>query len=237
MASLPGGSDEPGEAILATAAHVAILEDGTLARLPCVIPSRKHRTHGAPAGTSRDPIIVRRAQRGDEQAFALLADRVLDRFLAVAERILRDRQAAEDATQQALVNVWRFLPDLRDPARFEAWSYQLLVKACYSESRRRKRWKSDVPLQPTDGRAVPDSLLTLAERDRIERGLRRISVEHRTVLPLHYYLDLPLEQIATALDVPVGTVKSRIHRAHQTLRSALEADSRQASPSLSPAME
>ena len=185
-----------------------------------------------------DATIVRRAQNGDEQAFAFIADAVLDRFLGVAERILRDRQLAEDATQQALVNVWRFLPDLKDPDRFDAWAYRLLVKVCYSESRRQRRWKSDVPLQGVDRQQVADNLMSLAERDHIERGLQRISVDHRTVLALHYYLDLPLEQIAGALDVPVGTVKSRIHRAQRALRSVLEADARKAAPSLSPeAME
>lgn len=180
-----------------------------------------------------DATIIRRAQRGDEQAFAVLAAPTLDRFLAVAQRILRHPQAAEDATQQALVNVWRFLPDLRDPSRFEAWSYQLLVKVCYSEARKRRRWNEDVPLQPTDRTSVPDSASSLAERDRIERGLRQISVDHRTVLALHYYLDLPLDQMATALDVPIGTVKSRLSRAQLALRSALEAGARQPAPTLS----
>ena len=174
-----------------------------------------------------DADLVRRAQRGDEAAFAVIADSVIDRFLGAAERILRDPQLAEDATQQALVNVWRSLPDLRDPERFEAWAYRALVRECYAESKRRRR-HDEVPLQPSDRQVVPDSLLSLAERDRIERGLRRISVEHRTVLALHYYLDLPLEQIASAIDVPLGTVKSRIHRAQHALRSALEADARQA---------
>jgi RNA polymerase sigma-70 factor (ECF subfamily) len=172
-----------------------------------------------------DADLVRRAQRGDEQAFAAIADAVLDRFLGAAERILRDPQLAEDATQQALVSIWRSLPDLRDPERFEAWSYRALVRVCYAESRRHRR-RDEVPLQPTDHRIAPDSLLTLAERDRIERGLRAISVEHRTVLALHYYLDLPLDHIAGALDVPLGTVKSRIHRAQQALRSVLEAEAR-----------
>lgn len=180
-----------------------------------------------------DAELVRRAQRGDEQAFAAIADAVIDRFLGVAERILRDPQLAEDATQQALINIWRFLPDLRDPERFEAWAYRSLVKACYSESRRRRRWQDEVPLQAHDRVAVPDSLMTLAERDHIERGLRSISVDHRTVLALYYYLDLPTDEIAAAVDVPVGTVKSRIHRAHQALRSALEADSRRSGRSYS----
>ena len=172
-----------------------------------------------------DADLVRRAQRGDEQAFAAIADAVLDRFLGAAERILRDPQLAEDATQQALVAVWRSLPDLRDPERFEAWSYRALVRTCYAEAKRHRR-RDEVPFQPSDRQVVPDSLMTLAERDRIERGLRRISVEHRTVLALHYYLDLPLDHIAGALEVPLGTVKSRIHRAQQALRSALEADAR-----------
>lgn len=179
-----------------------------------------------------DTDLVRRAQRGDERAFALIADAVLDRFLGAAERILRDPQLAEDATQQALVSVWRSLPDLREPERFEAWAYRVLVRVCYAESKKRRRYDT-VPFQPTDRQVVPDSLLTLAERDRIERGLRSISVEHRTVLALHYYLDLPLDQIAGALDVPLGTVKSRIHRAQQALRSALEADARDTAGSYS----
>ena len=107
------------------------------------------------------------------------------------------------------------------------------MRICYAESKRKRRWQDDVPLQPTDRQSVPDSLMSLAERDRIERGLRTISVEHRTVLALHYYLDLPLEQIASALEVPLGTVKSRIHRAQQALRSALEADARSATGPLS----
>ena len=176
--------------------------------------------------------LVTRAQQGDERAFALIADAVLDRFLGAAERILRDPQLAEDATQQALVSVWRSLPDLRDPGRFEAWSYRVLVRTCYAEARKHRRYDT-VPLGPTDHQVVPDSLLSLAERDRIERGLRSISVEHRTVLALHYYLDLPLDQIAGALEVPLGTVKSRIHRAQQALRSALEADARSTSGSYS----
>jgi RNA polymerase sigma-70 factor (ECF subfamily) len=73
--------------------------------------------------------LVVRAQRGDREAYAVLATGVADRFLAVARRILRDIDLAEDATQQALVAIWQDLPKLRDPARFEAWSYRLLLRA------------------------------------------------------------------------------------------------------------
>jgi RNA polymerase sigma-70 factor (ECF subfamily) len=79
-----------------------------------------------------DTNLVTRAQHGDEQAFASLAVACGDRLHAVAHRILRDTDLAEDATQQALVSIWRDLPQLRDPARFDAWSYRLLVRACYT---------------------------------------------------------------------------------------------------------
>ena len=87
-----------------------------------------------------DTDLVIRAQRGDKGAYGLLAARIADRFLAVARRILRDRDLAEDATQQALLAIWQDLPRLRDPDRFEAWSYRLLVHACYSEGRKERRW-------------------------------------------------------------------------------------------------
>lgn len=183
-----------------------------------------------------DPRIVKRAQDGDDQAFAVLVDAVVDRFLGVARRILRDPQLAEDAAQQALVNVWRFLPDLRDPERFDGWAYRVLVKACYSEMRRRSRWQADVPLLPTD-RPAADELGRVDDRERVERGLARLSVDHRAALVLFYYLDLSLEQMADALDVPKGTVKSRLHRAQQALRSELEAEARWSGPQPEPGVE
>ena len=97
-----------------------------------------------------DTELVVRAQKGDEQAFASLAVAAGDRLHAVAHRILRDIDLAEDATQQALLNVWRDLPQLRDPARFDAWSYRLLVRACYAEARRMRRSTSNLRLLPAD---------------------------------------------------------------------------------------
>ena len=86
-----------------------------------------------------DTDLVTRAQHSDEDAFASLAVAVGDRLHAIAHRILRDLDLAEDATQQALLAIWRDLPQLRDPAAFEAWSYRLLVRACYAEGRRTPR--------------------------------------------------------------------------------------------------
>jgi RNA polymerase sigma-70 factor (ECF subfamily) len=143
-----------------------------------------------------DTELVVRAQDGDEGAFASLAMAVGDRLHAVAHRILRDIDLAEDATQQALLSVWRDLPQLRDPARFEAWSYRLLVRACYAEARRTRRWAPNLRLLSADEPAAADGLTTVVDRDQLERGFRRLSIDHRAVVVLHHYLDLPLDQVA-----------------------------------------
>jgi RNA polymerase sigma-70 factor, ECF subfamily len=173
-----------------------------------------------------DTDLVVRAQRGDKGAYALVAGEIADRFLAVARRILRDRDLAEDATQQALLTIWQDLPQLRDPARFEAWSYRLLVRACYAEGRRERRWAPNLRLLPVDESTVDDGLGTVVDRDQLERGFRLISIDHRAVVVLHHYLDKPLDEIARILEIPVGTAHSRLHHAMRALRAALDADAR-----------
>ena len=175
-----------------------------------------------------DTDLVIRAQRGDEQAFASLAVACGDRLHAVAHRILRDTDLAEDATQQALLAIWQDLPTLRDPACFDAWSYRLLVRACYAEARRTRRWAPNIRLLPADGPESADGMSSVVDRDQLERGFRRLSIEHRAVVVLHHYLDLPLDEIADVLGVPAGTVRSRLHHAMRGLRAALEADARPA---------
>jgi RNA polymerase sigma-70 factor, ECF subfamily len=173
--------------------------------------------------------LVERAQGGDEEAFGLLAVPLGDRLFAVATRILRDDDLAADATQQALVGIWRDLPQLRDLARFDAWSYRLLVRACYAERRRERRWSPSLRVLPTahDGGAADDVALLL-DRDELERAARRLSIDHRVVVVLCYYLDLPHAHIAELLGIPVGTVRSRLRYALKGLRAALEADARSA---------
>ena len=173
-----------------------------------------------------DRDLVIRAQNGDEEAFASLAVAAGDRLHAVAHRILRDIDLAEDATQQALLNVWRDLPQLRDPARFDAWSYRVLVRACYAEARRTRHWAPNLRIMPADQPASADGSTLVVDRDQLERGFRRLSIEHRAVVVLHHYLDMPLDEVAETLGVPVGTVRSRLHHAMRGLRAALDADAR-----------
>ena len=132
---------------------------------------------------------------------------------------------AEDATQQALLAIWQDLPQLRDPARFDAWSHRLLVRACYAEGRKERRWAPNLRLLPAD-EPVADGLGSIVDRDQLEAGFRRLSLEHRAVVVLRHYLDLPTERVAELLGIPVGTVQSRLHHAMRGLRAALDADAR-----------
>jgi len=175
-----------------------------------------------------DTDLVIRAQRGDDQAFASLAVACGDRLHAVAHRILRDIELAEDATQQALLAIWRDLPQLKDPARFEAWSYRLLLRACYAEGRRVRHWAPNLRLLPTREPVAVEGTSLIVDRDQLERGFRRLSIEHRTVVVLHHYLDMTVEEVAQIMGVPAGTVRSRLYFAMRALRSALEADARSA---------
>ena len=170
--------------------------------------------------------LVERARAGDEEAFASLARAAGDRLLAIAYRILRDLGLAEDAVQQTLVLAWRELPSLRDVDRFDAWLHRLLVNACYRESRRGRRWAANVRVLPVDGPTGPDEFVAVEQRDQLDRGFRRLPAEQRAIFVFHHYLGLTLPEVADQLGVPLGTVKSRLHYATNTLRAALEADLR-----------
>ena len=175
-----------------------------------------------------DTDLVVRAQRGDREAFVLLATGIADRYLAVARRILRDLNLAEDATQQALLSIWQDLPQLRDPARFDAWSYRLLVRACYAEGKKQRRWAPNLRILPADEPVAAEGFNSILDRDELESGFRRLSIDHRVVVVLHHYLDLPLDRVAEIVGVPVGTVYSRLHYAMRGLRAALDANAQPA---------
>jgi RNA polymerase sigma-70 factor (ECF subfamily) len=174
--------------------------------------------------------LVERAMAGDHDAFSELARVSIGRLYVVARLILRDDARAEDATQEALMVAWRRLEGLRDPDRFEAWLHRLLVNACYREARKGRRRRSiEVHV---DSLAMPeapgatDRDFDLADRDQLERGFRRLDVDQRTVLVMHYYLGFSLDDAAEVLGIPPGTVRSRLHRAINAMRAALEADAR-----------
>ena len=170
--------------------------------------------------------LVERAMHGDEEAFDLLVDRIGDSLHSVARRILRDTTLAQDATQQALLDAWRNLPRLRDPDRFEAWAYRLLVNACHAEARRERRQSGNLRLLPHDEPMVTDSASHIANREQLDHAFRRLSVEHRTVVVLVHYLGFTHAEAAESMGTPVGTARSRLHYALESMRAAIDADAR-----------
>ena len=173
-----------------------------------------------------DREIVLLAQRGDRDAFGALARIHADRLYAIAHRILRDAALAEDALQEAMVDAWRELPSLRDADRCAAWLTRLLVNQCYAESRRRTRIQAHVRVLPLDVRASADDVLSMIDRDQLERGFRRLPPNQRAVLVLHHYVGLEPTELAEVLGIPPGTARSRLHYAHRAMRAVLEADDR-----------
>ena len=173
-----------------------------------------------------DRDLVIRAREGDHDAFAYLAAGSIGRLNALARLILNDYARAEDAVQDAFVDAWRDLRALRDPDRFDAWLNRLLIRACQNVRRRdRRRQAIELPLA-TEGPASPDVQAHVANADLLERGLRRLTIEQRSVLVLTFYLDLPQADAAATLGIPIGTLKSRLSRAIDALRAELAADER-----------
>ena len=170
--------------------------------------------------------LVERAMHGDEAAFDALIERVGSQLHSVARRILRDPYLAEDATQQAMLDAWRYLPQLRDPDRFEAWVYRLLVNACHAEARREGRHRGNLRLLAFDGPDVPDHATGVAMQQQLDQAFRRLGVEHRTVVVLVHYVGLSQAEAAAAMGTPTGTVRSRLHYALKYLREAIEAETR-----------
>jgi RNA polymerase sigma factor (sigma-70 family) len=165
--------------------------------------------------------LVERAGEGDNDAFDALVGATIARLDAAARLILRDPDRAKDAVQEAYARAWRDLPGLRDPDRFDAWLHRLLVRACYDDLRRRRRRPIEIEITPLANPSIPDVQSGWADRDLLERAMRTLQPDLRTVVVLFYYLDMSIPTAAEALGVPVGTVKSRLHRARQELRAAL----------------
>jgi RNA polymerase sigma-70 factor, ECF subfamily len=170
--------------------------------------------------------LVLGASNGDHDAFASLVTDAYGRLHHIARLMLRREDLASDAVQEALTSAWLHIRAVRDPDRFDAWLNRLVVRACYQELRRARRGPMEVHVVGIEPAGVDDSTASLADRDQLERGFAHLSAEHRAAIVVHHYLGLPDAEGAAVLDVPVGTYKSRLSRAHLALRAALEADER-----------
>jgi RNA polymerase sigma-70 factor (ECF subfamily) len=166
--------------------------------------------------------LVERAGRGDHEAFAVLVRARIARLDAAARLILHDPELARDAVQDGLVLAWRDLPGLRDGDRFDAWLHRVVIRSCLGVLRRRRRRAIEVELTDQTGPPVGDIGSLVIDRDQVDRALRRLDPEWRAVVVVHFFLGLPLTEVADVLGIPVGTAKSRLHRSLQAMRLELE---------------
>jgi RNA polymerase sigma-70 factor (ECF subfamily) len=173
--------------------------------------------------------LVIRAQSGDIDAFSTLTAGLTDRMFAAARLILRHDEQAADAVQDALLQSWLDLRGLNDPTRFEAWLHRLLVRACYRAARRRRdRDVVELKVATAAATVAHDAQQEVAIHDQLDRAFRRLQPEQRAVIVLHHYLGLSLIESAEILAIPLGTMQSRLNRATQLMRAAIEADERPA---------
>jgi RNA polymerase sigma-70 factor (ECF subfamily) len=176
--------------------------------------------------TGMDRTLVERARQGDHAAFAILAESATNRLYGVATLILRDPDRAQDAVQEALISAWRDVRALRSPDAWDAWIHRLVVRACYREADRHRRRRLLVNAYDPPPPSVGDGSADLANRDEIERGFRRLTVEQRAILVLHFHVGLSAAEAGDVLGIPEGTAKSRLNRALHAMRAALDSDAR-----------
>jgi RNA polymerase sigma-70 factor, ECF subfamily len=178
--------------------------------------------------------LVERASRGDRDAFGQLVSRRLESSFRTALAIVGNESDARDIIQDVFLTAWRELPRVRDHDHFDAWLGRVLVNTCRSHLRRRRR--ITIRELPVDSFAAETQLAKppadrpfddrTAALDAIERAFNRLSVGDRTLLVLHHGDHRQLSEIAFSLGIPVGTVKSRLHAARQSLERAMEVESR-----------
>jgi RNA polymerase sigma-70 factor (ECF subfamily) len=176
----------------------------------------------AGGGDPPDRELAARAARGDDGAFAELVSRHERRVYNLALRMLGRPEDARDASQDAFVSCYRNLSKFRGDAAFSTWLHRIAVNACYDVLRRRRDMLGmDEAPEPLPAADHGDAVTTSVD---VRRALLAVPEEFRTVLVLHDIQDLGYDEIARILEVPIGTVKSRLHRARVALGRELQGE-------------
>ncbi len=167
--------------------------------------------------------LVLRAKDGDADAFTELVKLSAPRLRGVAQLVLHDPDRAKDAVQEAFITAWKDMRALRDPDAWDAWLRRLTVRTCYRLAKReRRRTTVEVNVTPAEGMlTASDASADVAEREWVLTEIGRLDIDQRSVIALHYYLDLPMREVAEILDIPFGTAASRLHRGLENLRTAM----------------
>jgi RNA polymerase sigma-70 factor, ECF subfamily len=166
-----------------------------------------------------DESLARRAARGDERAFEELVVRHQDRLYTLALRVTLSEADAYDCVQEGLVAAWRALPRFRGDARFSTWMHRIVVRKAYDAIERRRR-----VAEPSDCIEVAVPAPAVEERLDLDAALAALEPDFRVVVAACDILGMSMDEAAEMLDVPPGTVKSRLHRARSRLAAALEPD-------------
>ena len=173
-----------------------------------------------------DEYLVVAAQGGDRRAFSDLVQRWQPRLVAHAWRLLGDGEAARDCVQAGWLEIARGLTGLQDERAFPAWAYRIVSRRCardIASSRQRREISRAAAAEPPALHETPD----LAARDdarRLHAAITTLPPAQRAAVALFHFEDLGVAEIAVALDVPAGTIKTRLMHARRALRAALEGD-------------
>ncbi|HEX7077246.1 MAG TPA: RNA polymerase sigma factor [Candidatus Eisenbacteria bacterium] len=180
----------------------------------------------APAESSGPPAderaLVGRCQGGDTEAYRILVDRYRDRAYGLALRLLRSPSDAEEVAQDAFVRAWRALPDFRGDAAFGSWLYRIVWRRAVDRAAvLRHRRSREADLAAAEHVASPETAdrALAADEDRWLRLVDGLSEPQRAVVTLFYYHDQSVKEVATALTMPEGTVKTHLARARAALRA------------------
>lgn len=174
--------------------------------------------------------LIQEAQRGDRVAIAELVSSQQRYVYSIAMTIMRNPSDAADLTQDAFIRLMRALPSYRAETKFTTWLYRLVVNLGLDELRRRSRRIDPVTLDddaapdPADPSLSADPLYratTTEDAERVRKALQELPISQRLALTFYYFEDMPYEEIARAMDVPLNTVKSHIHRAKSKLAVSL----------------
>lgn len=172
-----------------------------------------------------DTYLVAGARLGDRRAREALVTRYQPRFLRHAYRLLGDAERAKDAVQDGWVDIVRGLARLRDDAAFPAWAFRIVTRRCATQiaaSKRSRELLDAAAQEPEIACTATAANETSADGPPVRAALAKLPVKHRAPLALFYLEDMTVAEIAVALDVPVGTVKTRLMHARRKLRAALE---------------